>query len=219
MISQALSPLDKPTVRSSERGSRSTEQPASIHTYKTKRNFKKQNMHFRLFRSSTRDKRSAGPEEYRAGYDDYGMSKDKQWVSCVFSSSKLLISNVFIFRLWFIFLFWSIALCGFFWAVLFSLPDLGLPLILTPSSSQVHLNFMKTPACLNWCFIRGTSPDAPEQGSSTMWGSQMDPFPSHSFVFPSRHAMTSSGLSKRDCSHPSDITWHAWDPKSLTRNH
>ncbi|KAG6059490.1 hypothetical protein E4U32_003966 [Claviceps aff. humidiphila group G2b] len=36
-------------------------------------------MHFRLFRSSTRDKRSAGPEEYRAGYDDYGMSKDKQW--------------------------------------------------------------------------------------------------------------------------------------------
>ncbi|KAG6243080.1 hypothetical protein E4U25_002072 [Claviceps purpurea] len=36
-------------------------------------------MHFRLFRSSNRDKRSAGPEEHRAGYDDYGMSIDKQW--------------------------------------------------------------------------------------------------------------------------------------------
>ncbi|KAG6025708.1 hypothetical protein E4U19_003003 [Claviceps sp. Clav32 group G5] len=36
-------------------------------------------MHFRLFRSSNRDKRSAGPEEHRAGYDDYGMSNDKQW--------------------------------------------------------------------------------------------------------------------------------------------
>ncbi|KAG5934078.1 hypothetical protein E4U59_006453 [Claviceps monticola] len=36
-------------------------------------------MHFRLFRRSNRNKRSAGPEEQRAGYDDYGMSNDKQW--------------------------------------------------------------------------------------------------------------------------------------------